>query len=341
MPPFASRPEVSRRDALFALAALPAAAAVDPETPAPAGGCRLGGTFLQPTNAMAALSESAWGRLFGEFASLGIENLFLQWTALDRTAFFPSVRFSQSRPALLAAVSALAARAGMRVWVGLHLDTGYWKAIADAAGLPAYLDGRLRLLAGMLSELRPAIADLPFAGWYVADEIDDGSWRETVRRGLLERYLRRTVDLLRERRPTDASVAISGFANASSDPAAVAGFWADLLPSTGIDLLLFQDGVGEGKLGLTDVPRYYGALAPAVRAAGAELGGVVELFSLMPDGRRVPGPAGRIRSQIAAAGACGFSPVAFSVPDYMSVLGGARAAELLAQFSAATDACGI
>jgi len=110
--------------------------------------------------------------------------------------------------------------------------------------------------------------------------------------------------------------------------------------SAGIDLLLFQDGVGEGKVAIEDIALYYGPLDAAVRRAGGQLGAVVELFSLMPDGRRVPALIGRIHEQIATAGRLtSFPPVAFSVPDYMSSLAGQQAGGLLTNFLATQKRC--
>src|SRR5215469_13674039 len=186
-------------------------------------------------------------------------------------------------------------------------------------------------IAGRISD-SPAHGAAPFAGWYIADEIDDQTWRDDAKRAVLKRYLSQTVKQLRLCRP-GSQIAISGFTNSSSDPDSVAAFWADILAATGIDLLPFQDGVGEKKLQLSEIPAYYAALLRAVRGSSARLRGVVELFSLMPDGTRLPGSADRIRSQLAAADqASSFPSVAFSVPDYMSEPAGRAGAAPFSDF---------
>jgi hypothetical protein len=145
--------------------------------------------------------------------------------------------------------------------------------------------------------------------------------------------------LLKARRP-GSKVAISGFSNSFADPDLLASFWADVISASGIELLLFQDGVGEGKVALENIGMYYGALDRAVRSVGAQLGAVVELFSLMPDGRRLPAVAGRIREQIAAANRLtSFPTIAFSIPDYMSHLAGRKAGDLLSNFLASQKGC--
>jgi hypothetical protein len=124
----------------------------------------LSGTFIQPTNDQAVWSSSDWRRLFGEFETLAITNVFLQWTVLDRTAFFPTSRYMPSRAAILPVVLNLAAREGMHVWIGLHLDTHYWEEIKqDPDRIRSYFRERLRDLTLLLADLDRSIAEPPFA----------------------------------------------------------------------------------------------------------------------------------------------------------------------------------
>ena len=182
-------------------------------------------------------------------------------------------------------------------------------------------------------------AGAPFAGWYIPDEIDDRTWLDPEKRAILKQYLAETVALLKARRP-GSSVAISGFSNSFADPDLLASFWVDVIRASGIDLLLFQDGFGEGKVALENVGLYYGALDRAVRSVGAQLGAVVELFSLTSDGHRLPAGTSRIREQIAIANRLtSFPVVAFSIPDYMSRLAGPRASDLLSGFLSSQRGC--
>lgn len=300
---------------------------------------RLRGTFIQPTNDQAAWSHSDWRRLFDEFETLTLGNVFLQWSVLNRTAFFPTSRYN-SAVATLPLVMDFAAQARMQVWTGLHLDTQYWEEIRHGADrIRWYFRERLHDLDMLLPDLDRIMASGSFARWYITDEIDDQTWQDDAKRAVLKQYLSDTVVELKSRRP-GSKVAISGFTNSSSHPDVVAAFWADILNASGIDLLLFQDGVGEKKLELADLPRYYAALLRAVRAAGARLGAVVELFSLMPDGVRVPGPVARIRAQLEIAGRLSsFPPVAFAIPNYMSELSGRPGAALLSEFVSSQRIC--
>ena len=309
--------------------------------PASAACSGLKGTFLQLTDAQLARPAAEWQQLFDELRSIGINALFLQWTVLDHKPLFQTTRHETALETPLSSILGLAARSGIRVWVGLAMDSSYWEEIKQTpALLKPYFRRRLQEMGGFLDNLNATTAGAPFAGWYIPDEIDDRTWLDRDKRAILKRYLAETVELLKARRP-GSKVAISGFSNSFADPDLLASFWADVIRASGIDLLLFQDGVGEGKVALEDIGLYYAALDRAVRGVGAQMGAVVELFSLMPDGHRQPAMIGRIRAQIAVANRLtSFPAVAFSIPDYMSHLAGRQASDLLANFLSAKNNCG-
>jgi Domain of unknown function (DUF4434) len=293
----------------------------------------LKGTFLQLTNAQLSRPAAEWRQLFDELRKIGIDTLFVQWTVLDRKPLFRTAGHEAVASTPLAAILDLAARSGIRVWFGLALDSSYWEEIKQSSELlRPYFRRRVQDLVGFLDDLNATTAGAPFAGWYIPDEIDDRTWLDPGKRAVLKKYLAETVALLKARRP-GSKVAISGFSNSFADPDLLGSFWADVIRASGMDLLLFQDGVGEGKVALENIGLYYAALDRAVRGVGAQLGAVVELFSLLPDGRRLPAGVSRIRGQIAAANRLtSFPVVAFSVPDYMSHLGGRQAGDLLSDF---------
>jgi Domain of unknown function (DUF4434) len=110
---------MDRRAALIGLANLFAPVFVASDASANGECGRLRGTFIQPLNAQAAWSTSDWQRLFDEFKTLGIANLFIQWTVLDRIAFFRSPEFRPATAATLPIMLSFAERAGIRAWIGL------------------------------------------------------------------------------------------------------------------------------------------------------------------------------------------------------------------------------
>ncbi len=310
----------------------------DPQSEAACQGLK--GTFLQLTDAQLARPPAEWRQLFDEFRTIGINTLFLQWTVLDRKPLFRTTRQETTDNTPLAAILDLATQSGIRVWIGLASDSSYWEEIKQSPELlRPYFRRRVQDLTGFLDDLNATTTGASFAGWYIPDEIDDRTWLDPTKRTILKRYLAETVAVLKARRP-GSKVGISGFSNSFADPDLLASFWADVIRASGIDLLLFQDGVGEGKVALEDIGLYYETLDRAVRSVGAQLGAVVELFSLMPDGRRLPAMVGRIREQIAAANRLTSYPaVAFSIPDYMSHLAGRQASDLLSNFLSSQKGC--
>src|SRR6202048_3338954 len=232
----------------------------------------LKGTFLQLTDAQLARPPAEWRQLFDELRSIGINTLFVQWTVLDRRPLFRTARHETADNTSLAAILDLAAQSGIRVWFGLASDSSYWEEIKQSPELlRSYFRRRLQDLVGFLDDLNATTAGAPFAGWYIPDEIDDRTWLDPGKRTILKKYLAETVTLLRARRP-GSKVAISGFSNSFADPDLLASFWADVIRATGIDLLLFQDGVGEGKVALENIGLYSAALDFAVPGVGAALG---------------------------------------------------------------------
>jgi hypothetical protein len=240
----------------------------DPKAEAACQGLK--GTFLQLTEAQLARPPAEWRQLFDELRTIGINTLFLQWTVLDRKPLFRAARLETTDNTPLAAILDLATQFGIRVWFGLALDSSYWEEIKQSPELlRPYFHRRLQHLVGFLDALNATTAGAPFAGWYIPDEIDDRTWLDPGKRTILKKYLAETVSLLKARRP-GSKVAISGFSNSFADPDLLASFWADVIRATGIDLLLFQDGVGEGKVALENIGLYYQALDIAVRGPNWE-----------------------------------------------------------------------
>jgi len=100
-------------------------------------------------------------------------------------------------------------------------------------------------------------------------------------------------------------------------------------------MLLFQDGIGAGKLDLNSLPLYIAAAWRATEAGSCELGVIVELFQ-STDAQFAPAPLERIIRQLGIASREYPQLIfGFSVPEYMSPLGGAEAERLFRDYAAA------
>jgi len=133
---------------------------------------------------------------------------------------------------------------------------------------------------------------------------------------------------------------VSGFSNAYCDPPTLEAFWRGLLSASGVDVLLFQDGIGAHKLELRYAGLYLAAVRRAAAGSGRALSIVTELFDQVEgppvtDGRfkAVPAQIDRIERQIALAVEASTDGVfAFSVPDYMVPDAGPDAGRLFSDY---------
>ena len=353
-------PSRSAKTSLLAVLAALALLATAP--PAPAAGAARGarprcvasagldGSFLQLTRADALRPRADWERLFADMAAVGVKQLFVQWTWADGVAFYAAEAAGPDDVAVLDLLFELAEAHGMRVWLGLAHDAGWWAGIdrsRPVADVEVFLARRRLANVVVASALAPQAARrTSFAGWYVPDEIDDKNWLGAQRSALIADYLTELGTALVPLVP-GAQIAVSGFAQGWSTPEQVVALWSAILARAPVGLLLFQDGIGAGKLTLDELTIYLPLLRRVTDVAGKQLGVVVELFAQGPSGpgtapafAAVPATLARIERQLALAQRWASGPrVGFSVPNYMSDFTGAPAASLYADYRRWIERC--
>jgi hypothetical protein len=297
---------------------------------------RLQGTFVQLTAAHREWPQEKWQQLFQYFRQLKLSRLIIQWSVYDDLAFFPTKDGSQVSQPPLETILSQADEAHLEVLVGLVHDPGFWEKINREPKLVEVYLRRLRLRGQEAAQaLLPMVqAHSSFRGWYLPEEVDDVHWQNPEAQRVLSEHLRDLGLFLRKLTP-DARLAISGFANARMDPQTLGNLWKDLLAAAPIDMILFQDGVGAGKLSLEDLPPYLTSLHQAAVSQGRDFQVVVELFrqiSAQPF-RAEPAPWPRLERQMAIASKYSESGMmAFSVPEYLTPLGGPEAAKLFENY---------
>lgn len=303
------------------------------------------GTFLQLSDRYGDWDEARWSMLFADFERLGVKQLVIQWTVHDSLAAYRSAHFTSTGDAPLEHLLRLADAAQMEVWVGLAHDSRWWRWI-DRQRDEKALEVSLRRLEqdhlAVVRELAPRMSRHPsFRGWYLPEEIDDRSWLAAGRRALLRAHLERVGAAVRTLTP-EASLAVSGFSNGFADPATLAALWHELVASTPVDRVLFQDGIGVHKLDLDELPMVLGAVAGGVAAGDGVLQVVVELFEQiagapMDDGPFAarPADARRVERQMALARTHSTGGViVFALPEYWTSSGGPEAAHAMARWLA-------
>lgn len=257
---------------------------------------RMGGTFLQLWAAHKKWPDERWTELFSYLRALGMREVVIQWSRYD------ALDYREEIERIL--------RARFDVWMGLGYNSRWWQQPSP-------------------DMVRDAVRDVPrmdgVRGFYLPHEIDDATWADKHRAGALAEAIR---SVRRQFHP----LAVSGFSNRRGAPAGLAGFWRDLQRKSKFDRLLFQDGIGSGKMPLAEWPDW---ARPLARTLGRRLTIVVETFAARGEGatwQAEPAEWARIQEQLRIAGATGRSQVlVFSAPEYMTPLGGAPAGELFRQ----------
>ncbi len=280
-------------------------------------------TFLQIYNIDRTRPAAEWDARFARLRALGFSEIILQWTRYDQYDFATGER--PGATSLVERIIRAAAHQGLRVWIGLHHDSAWWRVpTLDNTGLAAYLDQRLATTRTLVSSLWEALQAIPdtratLAGWYITDELDDHTWASPERTALLRNYLHAVTDAVRAG-PVAEPILISAFSNGTTPPEQIAADWLALLASAQVNGLLFQDGLGAGKLDLNQFEAYASALEHAFAKSGHTLHLITELFQSDPKQPVFKAEAAapeRIARQLRIAAHLGIPTVAFSAPDYL------------------------
>jgi hypothetical protein len=293
-------------------------------------------TFIQLTNTQGDWDTYDWEELFSYFHKLRLTQVIVQWTVYDQTDFYLSGKPNQVPNPPIETILRLADDAGIKVLIGLVHDSDYWAKIQqELVMVNSYFDGLSDRCLEVAKALTPVVEKHPsFQGWYITQEIDDINWQRPKPKATLFKFLSRLSENLHQLYPGGV-VAVSGFSNAATDPEAFEDFWSALLKKTNIDIVLFQDGIGANKLEIDEVPFYLAAMEKATKANSRSLQAVIEIFTQtngepIDEGefRAEPASLFRINQQIKIALNHTANITAFSIPDYMSPLGGPLAGQL-------------
>lgn len=291
------------------------------------------GTFFQTTKAVHGWTDDEWNTLFKTYKQLGIQEIIVQWTIYeDAYAQTDTENIEPSLETFKVLLSNAEAN-GIRVTVGGLFLSSYWERIkAEPDLIKVHLLRIRRGTVEAITQLAPVLAKSPsFAGWYISQEIDDRTWLNPTNREILCEFiagLRHDLDSLIPEKP----ISISAFSNGWASPEKLGKFWCTVAEKTGLERVLFQDGVGAKKLMPSEVPLYLKGMQQEVASTACTIQPVVELFAQQEgtDFKAVSAPLKRIKQQLAVE--VPYAPqgvILFSVTEYMSPLGGEKANGLL------------
>ncbi len=265
----------------------------------------LRGTFLQFWAAHLEWEPERWNRLFGYLRAMRVRELIIQWSGYDGIDYAP----------LVERVLSMAEPHWMCVKVGLRYESRWWRDL-DADPSDALKRVEQRAAESALDLERLVKQRRAFAGWYLPEEFDDAHWSSAV--PLLG-------DSLKSVRSRVARLSVSGFTNRTLAPRRLAEFWRAVASRSGVDEVLFQDGIGAGKMPLNEWPAY----AAALKVLGGRLTFVVETFEQpgrSEEFRATSAPMDRVLAQCRIARQYSRrAPIAFSLPEYDTPAGGVDA----------------
>jgi hypothetical protein len=284
-------------------------------------------TFVQLWRQDALRTEAKWEDWFKNLDNLGFTEIIAQWSSYGPVSFYDDPGANRECSPSLKALIQAAGRHRKKIWLGLHYDPSFWQAIGEEPADPqGYLKDRLQDFARRLPFLLRAIKNADpkgevVCGWYISDEIDDQNWQDPAHCQALLGYLGSLRQHLRKAK-AEWPVLVSGFSNGNLTPAQWTAFWNNLLAQTRIDGLLFQDGIGAGKLTLQQLEGYLKSFASSFIHADRTFGVIVELFQINTHKESAAGlqaaDMARVNRQLSLA--CMYSrlPVTvFSAPDYL------------------------
>ena len=308
----------------------------------------IAGTFLQPTKAMETWDNEEWDTLFDTYRKLGVCEIIVQWVEFKENAATkedptkPEALEEPSEPikfvpktnlCVIRKILEYAECNGMLVTLGGVFYNSYWERIKSEPELIQVHFMRIR--KATMEAIKPIAQHLQsspvFAGWYISQEIDDRTWLSEEYRSILSTFIKDSHGDLSTLVP-NKPISISAFSNGWASPETLGQFWRTVADETGIERILFQDGIGVKKLGIKDVPIYLCSMQQQMQGSCCTIQPVLEIFTQLKSDtfKAEPAPLQRIQEQMREE--LPYAPhgvMIFSVAEYMSPLGGEKANTLL------------
>ncbi|MEX2237656.1 MAG: DUF4434 domain-containing protein [Dehalococcoidia bacterium] len=282
----------------------------------------LGGSFITLDQCR---SPEVWEADFELMDTAGLDTLIVR-EAVDLTineAFYPTMQpnlASDCEYDSVGMVMAFAERHDMKVYLGL--------VHASGTSSPAPGWGRDQLLyqsALTARELVMRYGDYEsFAGWYLTPEAVANDWVFDRNHHRI-RFHRELVAAIREFDSHPIASAPYFIPYSTWQPISeqqMQDFVYAYTLTTGVNIVILQDGAGADNRSINDIGRYFVAASRGIANTGAQLWGDVEAFRIMGDGAFVPSGGDPVRVQSATVKPHVDKLVAWTFQHYMSPYAG-------------------
>jgi hypothetical protein len=305
----------AKRLFIFTLLLLPQASAGEPaDRPKLPARPPIEGTFIQYQDWMMNMDAASWRNELDAMRRAGIDIIIIQWLEMSPSRFIPSDRAAVDPTRI---ILEYADKHGMKVFIGLAHADFWWTRLKDRH----YLDIAAETSTRVANEAWARYGGhTSFEGWYLSQELRDAYYTPQMIKSLRTFFkgLSDHCRALSGRKRVLISPAMSGLIT----PAEFGRACTSILLGSGIDVVVFQDGVGARGWD-NDLERYiapyFGAMRAACRTAGIDLWSDIEIFHRAgKTAGSVPASIERIRRQIAAESPFVSAFVMFDFFHYMS-----------------------
>ena len=281
---------------------------------------RLDGGFIQYQPWMAKLDERAWQQELEAMRKARMQTIVLQQLQHETTRYIPD---SSAAPDPTGIILSYADAHGMEVFIGLAVDSGWWKC----GQWQDYLDAAALKNMALADEIWKRYGShRSFVGWYLPQEMWEGPF--TDEQVALARHLfHRLSDHCRSLSKDEPKpVALSPFHTGRVPPSEIEKLYRDLLRGSGVNIVMLQDGVGargwDDRMADMVVP-YFEAMERACWANHVEFWANIECFKLVSrtsSGPKefAPADAQRLSRQLTAVAPFVRRIVTFDFFHYMS-----------------------
>jgi len=282
------------------------------------------GTFITYEDWMMKLSKRDWHRELEAMRHAGIRIVIIVWLRWDDSNFMPQ---SPSAVDPTAIILDYAGKHDMQVLIGLAYADFWVSRFNDSQ----YIGRVSRTSMAVASEAWKRYGRYPaFTGWYLSPELRDANYAP-YHISVIRTFWRRVGDHCRAL-SGGKQVAIAPCMIGLIAPGVFQSTYTSLLTGSGIDIVMFQDGVGarrwDADLEARIVP-YFQAMQSACRLARVKLWADIEIFHKTGEPlRSVPASMERIRRQLAAESPFVESFIMFDFFHYMSPRRGAAQKKL-------------
>lgn len=277
-------------------------------------------TFLQPAIAHKKWSIRQWSDEFSRLRQLGTRSLIIQWSQYDEVVFYSEL---DERDSLLHRVITAATESGLDFYIGLASNSD-WSKPQDLNGMK--IDAALEENKRIATVIYQKFGQHPgFLGWYIPQELTDIFYTDDQHNLIIAFFssLTRMLHELDRIKP----VLASGYTSPEkSHLVKFTMWWMRVFDESGIDILIFQDGVG-----ITDQKKWK-AIKPYAEAisiiddeyASSDIWFVVEIFTQV-DGSHInnkpfrakPANFDRVSQQLEMLGRFGKKIVSYAYFPYM------------------------